>query len=256
MDQKYPYPIITEKIYGKDLTILGVEHKHDFFNEYREFFENFVTRQDAIVLEQVLHRSLGVVNFWEGEGFYRDVGKIAGSQGKKVYQVDPGNWGVFVLDLETGVLGSCMAAVTTFNLLESYIRRENISRRKLLKRLLKLAVGVQLSWSGLPGIIIQDDLSGFFGGYGIDDLLGYGAVDYRNIVIAEDLERLLSYEVPSISRIGSIHGYLHSAPIQTYLKNRELRMKRLVYFPHDVIGDTKIREYTPRGDDWRLTRTF
>ena len=91
--------------------------------------------------------------------------------------------------------------------------------------------------------------------YGVDDLIKYGSTDYRNIVIAEGLERIC-HKVESIEKIGSIHGAAHYETVHQYLISPEKRYKRLVYLPHDLIGNTKIREYAPIGTNWKLTREF
>lgn len=242
----YKYPRISERINGKELAIWGVEHTREFFNQYKPLFEDLVRDNDVVVLEQMVGG-----DFWESNFFGR-VGELARGQGKKVYQIDPVGLGNFLLDLGTTFAGGALI----YNGVRGSKSQEKTTRRNFLKRMGKLALGLPLVAGGLPGRLLLENLTTDISvSYGVDDQLGYGSCDYRNIVIAEGLARICN-EVRDVSRICSIHGASHSEAVHEYLLSQNKRQKRLVYLPHDILGNTKIREYTPTSKGWELTSTF
>ncbi|RJQ15932.1 hypothetical protein C4573_07315 [Candidatus Woesearchaeota archaeon] len=242
----YPYPRIPETIHGKELTILGVEHKPEFFQQYQPMLEDFVKSHDAIVLEQTVGG-----NFWES-GFYGSIGELARKQGKKVYQVDPLGWKPIFLDVVNAGIGLALL----YQLITGSKSAETTTRRNFLKKMCQFAVGVPL----LAGTLAVRNVQSILAldttiHYGIDDALGYGLQDYRNIVIAEGLIRLCQ-EAEDFHTLGSIHGAAHSETVHEYLLSPNKRQKRLAYLPYDMLGNTQIREYTPTSSGWELRRTF
>lgn len=232
--QKYPYPIIKETISRRELTILGVSHTKEFFDYYNQLFEDFVDKNDAIVLEQIAGG-----DFWEDNGFFGTISELARKRSKKIYQVDPVSSGNIILELGVAIGGSLMLPKAG---------RFSMSRRDALKRLGRTAIGFSLIFGSLPMQITKDALTQDYS-YGIDDLLLYGSSDYRNIVIATGLERLCK-ELPGVRTIGAIHGAAHSEPIHEYLMHPMKRLKRLAYIPHDMVGNIMIREHTPTASGW------
>jgi len=86
-------------------------------------------------------------------------------------------------------------------------------------------------------------------------MISYGITDYRNIGIAEGLERLCN-EVNNIKKVCAIYGAGHAETVHKYLMSPILRKKHLIYLPYDFMFDAKIREYLPDKDGWTLSRTF
>ncbi len=243
----YKYPRIPVTVNGKELAIWGVEHTREFFNCFKSLFEEFIGNNDCVVLEQPVG-----ADFWETDFFFGDIGELVREQGKKMYQVDPVTWGNLLLDLVTIGIGGRLV----YKGAKGSKSPEKISRRGFLKRLGQLAIGVPLVWGSWPTRLLQDYLTiAISVSYGVDDQLGYGTDDYRNIVIAEELDRICR-EVESVRKIGSIHGAAHSEAVYQYLISPEKRFKRLAYLPHDILGNTKIREYTPTDKGWELSRSF
>lgn len=241
----YIYPIMSETINKKELTILSVKHDKLFFYQHKPFFESFVRANDAIVLEQTVGG-----DFWQSD-FFGSIGELVKKEGKKIYQVDPVGWGNVLYDLGTGLVGTylCVSAMT----LKS---QKEIKRRDFLKKMVQLSAGISLVAGSLPTKVIEIDLDPNVPlSYGLDDELGYGVHDYRNIVIASGLDRIC-HEVEDLNKIGSIHGAGHSKGIYEYLLSPKKRQKRLAYLPHDLLGNTKIREYIPTSSGWKLSRTF
>lgn len=88
----YPYPPIRDNVNGKDISILGVTHFPEFFKEHEPFFEEFISQQDALLLEE------SYVDFQEDD-FFGKIGNIAKSQKKRIYQADPRNNLIIATDL-------------------------------------------------------------------------------------------------------------------------------------------------------------
>jgi hypothetical protein len=243
----YKYPRISETVNRKELAIWGVEHSYEFFYRHRALFRDFVRNNDVLVLEHPPG-----ANFWEVEGFFDSLGELAREQGKRVYEVDPLEWENLFLDVGTGFVGGILA----YKSIRKLTSPAKTTRRNFLKALPLLALGVPLIMGSWPIRFFQDRFTDKISvNYGIDDTVGYGSDDYRNIVIAEGLDRIC-HEIDDIKNIGVAHGAAHSDAVHKYLISPNKRKKRLVYFPHDFLGNTKIREYTPTTKGWELTRTF
>jgi len=241
----YEYPRIKEQVHGKELSILGVAHTERFFHRHKSFFEEFVENNDAVVLEQVLGG-----DFWEDKSFFNKVGELARRQGKRVYQVDPVRWSHLIFDAG-GLITSGFLIGKGIKSLD-----KDFSRRGALKFLAQSAIGTSLFLGSLFGKWATFSLSpAIVMSYGFDDQIEYGSTDYRNIVIADGLDKLCR-TVEDVERIGSIHGAAHYETVHEYLISPAKRLKRLAYFPHDLLGNTAIREYTPVNDGWVLSRNF
>lgn len=246
ISEGYPYPPIRETINGKDVSITGFLDSEEFFEDNRHFFESAVSEHDVIVLEGIKG-----TEFWGHGEFYGLVGAIAHSQNKRVYQVDLVNWSVWGLDYALLGLGAWLIRSTTPKIVES-----EVSRKDLLKFLVGWPVGASLIAGSTPGVALRWLLNTeSVIGFGIDDLLFYGKIDYKNIGIAAGIDRLC-HEVDGFDSLVALHGYAHYETVVGYLRNPDLRLKRLAYLPYDLVGNTNIREYVPYEDGWVRVREF
>lgn len=238
----YPRPPIKEKINNKDISIVGVYHLPNFFLKYRTFFENLVSQHDAIVLEQ------SIENFWE-HPFFGKIAGIAYAQKKRVYQADP-------TSIPSQIVDATSCGVGMYLILNSIKKpKRKISRREFLKRIGLAGIGAFIFFGSTPGFALRRIHKESADSYGIDDILSYGNVDYRNIKIAEGIEKIC-HEVNDIEKIVAFHGGAHSKHMEAYLKNPALRAKKLAYLPFEVISRKKVREYIPTKEGWVLSRTF
>jgi len=238
-----PSPPIKEKINDKDVSIVGVRHLPEFFLKYKIFFENLVSKHDAIVLEE------SIEDFWE-HPFFGKIADIAYAQKKRVYQADPTNLPCEILDA-TSFGGGLYLIIDAVNK-----PKREISRRDFLKRIGIAGIGAFLLFGSLPGMVVRKVIDEeILYSYGIDDLLSYGNTDYRNIKIAEGIEKIC-YKVSDLKKIVAFHGASHSKHIEAYLKNPALRAKKLAYLLHEAISRKKVREYIPAKEGWVLSRTF
>lgn len=239
----YPRPPIKEKINGKDVSIAGVSHTPEFFWAYRMFFENLVSKHDAVILEE----SIG--DFWK-DSFFGRIAGIAHTQKKRVYQVDPTN-------LPSEIVDATSCGAGAYLILDAIRKpKRKISRRDFLKKIGLAGIGALLFFGSLPGVVLRSKIDEeSLCSYGVDDLLIYGNTDYRNIKIAEGIEKIC-HEVNDIEKIVAFHGGAHSKHIEAYLKNPALRAKKLAYLPYEVISNRKVREYVPDKKGWTLKRKF
>ena len=137
-----------------------------------------------------------------------------------------------------------------------------ISRRNFFKRATISGAGASIFLGCLPGFLtrslINEDKAF---SYGWDDVLTYGNYDYRNIKIAEGIEKICE-KSNDVKNLAVIHGAFHTEHIEAYLSRKNLRLKKLAYFPHEAIGKTKVREYSPKEKthpdkyEWELVREF
>lgn len=248
--KKYPRTIINRKLNGKNLSIVGVAHTNEFLDEHYNFFEGIIEDSDALILER------SIPNFNEeyekkDPHFFSNIAKIAHSKNKRIYQVDQNTLSLFALDFTLGVLGLQLVWKNLFQLIR---KNKNCSRKDFLKHLLLSSAGLPIflgSGVGRPFLSEKTLVE-----YGIDDVLTYSSVgDYRNIKIAEGIERLCQ-EVDDVKDLVSIHGDAHSKTVDTYLSKPSLRKKKLLYLPQKLVSSKKIEEYTPTQEGWVLSRKF
>ena len=259
--ENYPYKILNERISGKDVSILGVKHTLEFYDRYKDFFKDFTSKYDAFVFEQPYKG-----DFWLSP-FFEEIGNLISGTGKRIYQADPINQNTNDFDIDSfyGGIFLMLEGLVGPNL-RNYVRKrinpnfkeKKTSRRNFLKRAACAGAGASLAFGSFPGFLARSLYGDNLYGYGVDDILTYGETDYRNIKIAEGIEKICM-NINDIKNLGVIHGATHTEPIAEYLNNEALRLKKLAYFPYEIIGRTKVREYVPNkdaGGEWKLVREF
>lgn len=249
MSDLFPdYPMFADKetVNGKEFTIIGVVHTPEFFSLHESFFEKKVVESDAVILEGVV-----VGEFWE-DSFFGKVGEVAHSEQKRVYQIDPLTLANFSIDF-IGIPVACISGIV------HELRNSKTGRRGFLKKIGKIGLYYYLLSETLGGVIAKDSVNkDIIIKYDVEDVLSFGLTDYRNVAIADGIDRL-SREDDGIRKIASIHGNAHADTVRGYLEDAELReIKKNLYLPYDnrFLSKTKIREYLPDGEGWKLAREF
>lgn len=265
--EDYPCACIERKINGKDVTILGVYHTEDFLFRYYSFLSSKIHSADAVVLEQVVG-----AEFYQDDGFFGRLGAMAGF--KPVYVVDPINPESFAADTLLGWAGILLMQIPFIAIPSKMLldwraskkrrkshesKKQECTRRDFLKGLFGYAVAIGAGASMLSGShlgvaaksLISENL---LLKYGIDDALSYGLMDFRNLIIAEGIEKLAKIED---GKMVAIHGDAHSDPIDFYLTNPIARKKRLAYFPYEQIATAGIKKFVyTRRTGWALEERF
>jgi hypothetical protein len=244
------YPVLTETINNTEISIAGVEHRRGFFKRNKKKFRRFVKENDAIVMEQLIEGE-----FWEHPQFFARVAKIAHSQGKPIYNIDPITPTLDDMDIAQSYTAPSILVATAALALQRAAERK-FSRRHFLKLTGITTLLTPFTLGSDAGVDLRADIDEeAVMQHGLDDTLSYGAIDYRNLVIADGTVRLLDLS-PEIRKIGLIHGAYHYGSIQGYLTNPNLRKKRILYIPFDLVSRTKIRKYVPDGKNWKLETSF
>lgn len=235
----YPCEVLEEKINSTNVSIIGVSHDPDFMLEHESFFKEKISQSDAILLEHEPYFK---------DGFFNEIGRIAYSQGKRVYNADPMSKATGRLDKIQGVLGFGLALSAG-----------------MLGELYALPVGLYFFLGSLGGTVLRYMSAGFLAmkkstvpdPKNYYDILLYGETDYRNVMIAEGIDKISS-EIKDVKKLACMHGAAHTRPIKAYLKNPALRKaKRLLYkITYDLDSEKKVREYTPKDMGWLLSRKF
>jgi hypothetical protein len=233
----YPKLILEERINGMNVNLVGVSHTRDFFHEHEDFFRDQIVNAPAVFLED------GPKGFTYE--FDEEIAKVAQETEKAIYIPEPSNGVHVLLDIAQLGVGGYFAG--------SYLRKpKEISRRSFLKKGGATLLGLYLAWgSFMPRGFVQKAIGDE--NVKIDDALQYGTVeDYRNIVVAENLDRA-SKRVQLEGSVPYFIGSDHVEGIHTYINNPELRRKRIVYLPQDLISDTSFRKYEFLEGKWKLT---
>ncbi len=246
----YPFKTLERRINGKEVSIVGVLHVKPFFVAYEEYFDTVIQSHDAVVLEQPVGGE-----FWQ-QSFFKYIGKLARKHKTKVYLADPTNLATHDSDKIYGYLGILMMVAKSGELLVRQ-KMQKLSRRNFLKCGLWIGGGVSLALGSFDGLMLRGRMLGLdhIADFGWDDILLHGETDYRNIKIAEGLIKICD-EVKDIKNLVAIHGQAHSEPIAEYIESPVLRKKLYTYFPYELVGKTKVREYTPTKKGWNLVRRF
>ncbi len=258
--EDYPCACIERKINGRDITILGVHHTESFLFRYYEFLSSKIHSADAVVLEQVVG-----AEFFQDRGFFGRLGSMAGF--KPVYVIDPVNPISFKIDDFAGPAGILLMLspfiIRSTNDIKKRLtpkksnkvaEKQGCTRRDFLKCLFGYGVAVGAGASMLCGshlgIIAKQLISeNLLMRYGIDDALSYGLLDFRNIIIADGIEKLTKLED---GKMVAVHGDAHSDPIDFYLMNPTARKKRLAYFPYEQIAEARIKKFVYKRKGWTL----
>lgn len=78
--KNYPCEVLEEKINSTNVSIIGISHDPDFMFEHKNFFKEKIKQSDAILLE---------CEPCLQDGFFNEIGRLAYSHGKRVYNADP-----------------------------------------------------------------------------------------------------------------------------------------------------------------------
>lgn len=248
----YPHSVLEEKVNSTEVSIVGVSHDYDFLCDYKQFLEEKITESDAIMIEGTSGKFEGLpgeeeeVYTWQYDSFFGPISNIAHSQKKRVYQADPSTPTSFAMDMGQALFGAYTACVTSFNSLYA------------------LPIGVYLFSGSLIGTILRylpltfsqhKQGKKFLNVRNSYEWLLYGDTDHRNLKIAEGIDKVCS-KVKDVKKLACFHGDAHSKPIRVYLKNPLLRrIKKTLYLPtYRLVEESKVREFTPTGKGWKLTR--
>lgn len=220
-NKKYPYEIINKKIKNSKVELIGVKHDFDNFKKYETFFiEKIKSSPEGIVLEQ----SVGW-NFWESE-FFGELGEIAYKNNINIYQADPTNQSTSHLDI---VLPFASPYLMVFGGLGGSLIGANLIAGSLIGVGTNILIYVKLNKLNK----IDDTIRG---------LITYGETDWRNIKIAQGIEKIVGKE--NSEKLTAFHGGAHTRPISFYLDHSKIReSKNILYAPWNLIGKNKVRKY-------------
>ena len=233
----YPRLVLEERLNGMEINLVGVIHSRDFFHKHENFFRNKINGSQAIFLED------GPREFTHE--FDRKIAKLAQENNKPIYIIEPSKMAYLILEF---------AQIGTASFLgTSYLRiNKNMSRRDFVKKGGATLFGAYLLFGAVPFKGFIQDFAGDES-VKIDDAVTYGTIgDYRNLVAAENLDRI-SKKRHLEGQIPYFIGYGHVKGISAYLQNPNLRKKRFIYFPQDLISDTSVRKFEFQDNCWKLT---
>lgn len=259
---EYPYTNIEMVVNNVVVQNLGVKHTQKFFGKHYSFFEEQIGNSKAVIMEQPLQNQFFSVN-----NFFNSIGRIAASKNLPVYIADTG-WGdsrdtpVWWADLFQFVFGSYLffnsAQSLGSRLKDRYAFQDGktgISRRDFLKKTAKTLgfgiAGLSLALGTTPG----NGLAGFISKkHKLNDDLSYGKCDFRNIMIAEGVDKITRIQE---GPIVTIHGDYHPCHIMYYLRNPGWRkIKKALYLPWQLVQNTQVRKWECKSGNWKLTAKF
>ena len=183
--------------------------------------EPIVLRENEDVISQGI-RDCGVVaveGAYQGNYYYESIIKMAQEEGKRVFRVDPRGDLTVPLDVYQTVAGGAL-------IVGSVASPENISRREALVRIggcLGGALLVNGSMIGRTARSLVGDREEIMEGK------GYGALDFRNCVIADALGLLTE---ATDGPIAAFYGRPHVKPIKDYLDKPASFLRRIGYLPY------------------------
>ncbi len=259
----YPCSIIKEKINNKNITIIGVVHTHSFLCRHFHFLKSQIYKADTLVLEQVVGGE-----FYHEKDFFGPVGNMAVPN--PIFVIDPINHGVWCTDLVQGVLGMFIMTNPLFSYLNNQLVKRHMghirkklklekkpqepTRRNFLKGLFKTTAQIGIGASLFGGSFLTFEVKGAFSEkmitkYDLEDALTVGMLDFRNLMIAEGLDKMTRLDYDNILLI---HGEAHSDPIHFYATHPAHRKKRFLYYPYELLGRKGIRKFVYNNKKWNI----
>ena len=234
----YPFQIIEKQVGNLIIRIIGVRHTEEFFEEQRDFFRRDTENAETVFLE----------DFECTHPFYGAIQKLVNKY-RPFYVPDIETSGTLLLDATQFVVGYHL---TKTGIKMSIKKKKPASRRSVITSIAAMGTGIFLCSGSVICRGIELLVRG--GGPEVEHVFRYGTViDYRNIVCAENIERLSTV----LELEGPIHffiGAAHTRGIATYLENPELRIKkRVLYAPQDAMFNTKIKKYEYKEGLWQVS---
>jgi hypothetical protein len=254
--KEYPMEIIPKKIKDSNVEIIGVWHTKRFFNEYKEFYERKINESSGIVLEQSVGGEV-----WECE-FFDKLGEIAYKKKIPIYQTDPINK-IALIDCNnplTSVFGGILMGMGFYKNARKIISKK-ITRKEFFKNVGLNFFGASIFYGSFwPYAYLTTKVGQSPKIY----LFAYGQTDWRNIKIAEGIDKICEKE--NLKKITAFHGEFHTKSIDFYLDNPEIRkIKDALYTPLNICGIKGIRKYisasskkdlTNYHQSWKLEKVF
>lgn len=278
--------VIKERINDVDIWFLGVEHTPQFLIKHERAFRDLLQNSVLIVPERfpAEQKEKDFDNFVQDKPglkgllddpqrkFFEIIALVAERKPGKVAVVDPSVIGTSVL---RGVLvgGGVIAAGEMIIDFVSYIKEKTWENKKMTRReFLKRAGKTALKGAAAYSLLATEPFpTGLFTGpvqealgvgdksyetFGIDDLLSYSGIDFRNVCIAEGLDKLTKSLSGKINGpITVIYGRAHIQPVISYLKDhpQERELKKKTYTPLALLGDQAVRSYEFSNNGWQMT---
>ncbi len=177
-------------------------------------------------------------------GFYGRIASEAETKNNPIYIPDSAHLSHLGLDALQAIAGISIPVTGWVN--------GSPSRREFMKNIGKTLLGGYLFCGSVFGDAIFSELIGEHSPI-VDSAFEYGTVDdYRNLI--SSLNIIKAHEIAGVEgRVPYFIGSAHVRGIKRYLENPALRIKRLAYFPQDLITRTKLEKYEFQEGVWKLT---
>lgn len=240
----YPFKPLETRVNNTDVKLVGVVHNSPFWTEHRKHLTEEVKDAQAIALESDEKH--------EGPYFFRNFMRSAVSNDLSFYLIDS-NCTDRLLSTDIAMIGKTLlgATLATEGIYNSV---KPTSRRQFLKSMVRATVGTSIFLGGIPALMIDHVTGGLSKNnpFSANPLLWDPLTDYRNIVMAENIDRLTK-QSDSETQLTVFTGAFHSKGIQTYLDNPILRAKRITYLPFDLYLDDTVEKFERVGEEYQKT---
>lgn len=264
--------IFPERVNGREVLFVGVDHVPAYFHANRVEFEGIVRDSTLVVLEHFplegsrLDRREPLNSADPTFVFYWLLLELAGVAGKRVAVVDPDvGAGVHALDWALAWVGVAAGASVLVDAAGYLSRRRRVTRRALLATSIAAIGAYSLAERNLnvtPLRVLNalargpESLIRELDEYGADDALAYELINYRDVCAAVGLDLLARSAPAGDGPITVIYGRVHPRPIIAYLRHPsiEREAKLRLYLPYSVLGEQALREYELSGGQWALAR--
>lgn len=221
--------------------------------EHSDFIEEQIRHADGLILEDAVVFERTAPRF--APGFFESLADIAADEGLPVYVLDEtqGGFGLVSAELLQLCVGLGMAGTNATSLALAGLLKKPMSRREFLKKGAFSLLGAMLALGttargNVDPYIPRDAV--------LDDVFTYGsAIDYRNIVMAENLTRL-GQSLDTEKWMPYVMGTTHVNGVYAYLKNPALRSKLALYLPQEMLLHTGVRRFERTSGRWELVESF
>lgn len=245
----YSYPVRENIIDDTEVVHIGATHVIETFGRFQDFYEDCIDSADAVVVEDPAG-----MDFYDSP-FFGSLGMIAAGQGKNVYEVDPSNFYTFTSDIGLAGYGSSNILLEGFDALNGGGMDDAAAAFAGAYIAYGTLFGHELRFRGER--MVKDEKlhvgDSHTMEYSLKDKIQWGEVDWRNIMMAENIETICEEE--DFDQLITFQGAGHTHKIAGYLDDRTLRkIKKAAYLPFQILSgeERKLKKFeSTESDEWK-----
>jgi len=260
----FPWITVQEEIDGRFVNLLGVWHDSSYLPHVGKYLTQCIEQSDVLIMECNIPLLDHPKQIKKHVDFFKYFAKKAAENDKDVWSIDP----IYqnyeresAITIGKIIGGGLLLGISRMKMIPerryySFQKVKKPSRRKMLGLLGLCGLGAGTFVNGLADSFYFSGIRSFIGmsaeqyqTFGTDDIITHDHCDYRNIKIAQGLDKLIEHS-PEGSEIVMLAGDLHIRQSFHYLTHPILRQAKAQTYLENLVYDTSLRKYSFDNNDW------